>query len=292
VQLTQTELRVLVQVSNENKRIEDIANTIDKSLSQIYRARQNLEKYGFLHLNNGTLEPNKTTYSSLILRLLSRYPNLVEPLSKSGMNILKATLDPKSVEEIIQETNLNKSTVYKKIKQARKISALSKNKNNKFVINGKIWSDLKEYLEEIKKYEAFTDNRIPVNSVIYHKNENEIVFSNTTELKAKHTAFSMYKDYGIQLYLPTTFYYLPVKKLSKEDILLHSLYIVEKNKEYRYLTYVTLFYLKHRKEFSNIKHPILRRIKSILNGKTIEGYPTLEDIKEKCVLYDIKIQTN
>jgi len=38
-----------------------------------------------------------------------------------------------------------------------------------------------------------------------------------------------------------------------------------------------------------IKHPILSNIKQILEGKNIQGYPTLDEIKEKAEVYDIKI---
>jgi len=278
MQLSQTELKVLEQVAYGNDRIENIAHNIHRSNSQIYRAKQSLLEYGFLHLNNGKLEPEKSINSSLILILLSRYPNLIELFSDSGLKILMSILKPKSINEIMKETNLNKSTIYKKIMMGRNISAIIMNKNRKYTINEKIWPNLKNYLEENKKFEETIDNRIPVNSVIYHKNEDEILFSNKSELKATLTAFSLYEKYGIKLFLPTHFYYLPNKELSKKEILLHSIYVISKEKDYRYLTYVALFYIKYRDEFLKIKNPILKKIDNILKGDRIEGYPT-------CLLY-------
>ena len=289
MQLSQTELKVLEQVAYGNDRIENIAHNIHRSNSQIYRAKQSLLEYGFLHLNNGKLEPEKSINSSLILILLSRYPNLTELFSDSGLKILMSILKPKSINEIMKETNLNKSTIYKKIMMGRNISAIIMNKNRKYTINEKIWPNLKNYLEENKKFEETIDNRIPVNSVIYHKNEDEILFSNKSELKATLTAFSLYEKYGIKLFLPTHFYYLPNKELSKKEILLHSIYVINKEKDYRYLTYVALFYIKYRDEFLKIKNPILKKIDNILKGDRIEGYPTLDEIREKGALYDIRI---
>jgi len=289
MQLSQTELKVLEQVAYGNDRIENIAHNIHRSNSQIYRAKQSLLEYGFLHLNNGKLEPEKSINSSLILILLSRYPNLIELFSDSGLKILMSILKPKSINEIMKETNLNKSTIYKKIMMGRNISAIIMNKNRKYTINEKIWPNLKNYLEENKKFEETIDNRIPVNSVIYHKNEDEILFSNKSELKATLTAFSLYEKYGIKLFLPTHFYYLPNKELSKKEILLHSIYVISKEKDYRYLTYVALFYIKYRDEFLKIKNPILKKIDNILKGDRIEGYPTLDEIREKGALYDIRI---
>jgi len=289
MQLSQTELRVLEQVSYGNNKIENIAQNIHRSNSQIYRAKQNLLENGFLHLNRGRLEPEKSINSALILNLMSRYPSLIELFSDSGLSILISILKPKSINEIMQETNLKKSTIYKKIKIGRNISAIEKNKNHKYTINEKIWPNLKNYLEENKKFEEAIDNRIPVNSIIYHKNEDEILFSNNFELKATSTAFSVYEKYGIKIFLPTNFYYLPNKKLSKEEILLHSIYIINKEKDYRYLTYVALFYIKFRCEFTKIKNPMLKNFDNILKGNKIERYPTLDEIKEKAELYDIKI---
>jgi len=289
MKLSQTELRVLEQVSYGNNRIENIAYNINRSNSQIYRAKQNLLEHGFLHLTRGRLEPEKSTNSALILNLILRYPNLIELLSDSGLKILMSILKPKSINEIMRETSLKKSTVYKKIKIGRNISAIVMNKNHKYTINEKIWPNLKNYLEENKRFEETIDNRIPVNSIIYYKNEDEILFSNNFELKAILTAFSAYEKYGIKLFLPTNFYYLPNKKLSKEEILLHSIYIINKEKDYRYLTYLALFYIKFRDEFLKIKNPVLKKIDNILKGDKIEGYPTLDEIIEKGALYDIRI---
>jgi len=289
MQLSQTELRVLEQVSYGNDRIENIAQNIHRSNSQIYRAKQNLLDNGFLHLNRGRLQPERSINSALILNIISRYPNLIELFSDSGLKILMSILKPKSIDEIMRETNLKKSTIYKKIRIGRNISAIAINKNHKYTINEKIWPNLKNYLEENKRFEETIDNRIPVNSLIYYKNEDEIIFSNNFELKATFTAFSAYEKYGIKILLPTNFYFLPNKKLSKEEILHHSIYIVNKEKDYRYLTYLSLFYIKFRDDFSKIKNPVLKKIDNIIKGDTIKGYPALEEIRAKGELYDIKI---
>ena len=131
MQLSQTELKVLEQVAYGNDRIEDIAQKLQRSNSQIYRAQQSLSEYGFLLLINGNLEPKKSTYSSLILNLLSRYPNLIELFSDSGLKILMSILKPKSINEIMRDTNLKKSTIYKKIRIGLNISAITiKNNHN------------------------------------------------------------------------------------------------------------------------------------------------------------------
>lgn len=288
MQLTKTELKVLEQVTRGNNKIEDIAQNIHRSKSQIYRAQQNLSNHRFLQLNNGILKAQRTIYSSLIINLLSAYPNLIQLFSDSGLKILVSILEPKSIDEIMEDTNLKRSTIYKKLRIGLNISAITKDEK-KFILNEKIWPDLKEYIEEYKRFEETIDKRVPVNSIIYNKNENEILFSNKSDLTATLTAFSRYEEYGIKILLPTHFYYLPNKELSKEKILLHSIYIITKEKDYRYITYLILFYIKFKDEFSKMKNPVLKQIDRILKGEKMEGYPTLEEIKEKAVMYDIRI---
>jgi len=142
---------------------------------------------------------------------------------------------------------------------------------------------------EYKKHEETTDPRVPTNSIIYHKNQNEIVFSNKTDLDAVLSGFSAYEKHGIKILLTTNYYYLPTKSLSKQEIFRHSLYITQKEKNIRNLTFICLFYLKNKNDLLSIKHPITDKIRQILKGKNIQNYPTLEEIKEKAEIYDIRI---
>lgn len=277
--MNKTELKILEEVANGKDKIKGLP----LSKAKIYRAIKNLDD--FITHKRARLEPKKATHVNLLLQLLLKYPNLKSLLSDSGIIILTSTLSPKSIKEINKETNLKKSIIYRKINQAVKISAVKKEKQY-YSINDKLWPGLIEFLSEFNKYKNTVDIRIPANSVIYHKKDNEIVFSNKVEQDASITAFSAYNNYGIKLLLPTNYYSLPKRKLSKKEIFIHSLYVTQKEKTIRHLIYVSLFYIKFKIQYT---HPILSEIKSILKGKNIGGYPTLKEIKEKAELYDIRI---
>ena len=143
-------------------------------------------------------------------------------------------------------------------------------------------------MEEIKRSESKTDPRIPASAIIYYKKKDHIVFSSKEELDAVKTAFSAYKDYGINLLNITNFYYLPKQALSKEDILRHSLCIAEKDMDIRYLIFIALFYAKYRKELK-IKHQILININLVLSGKEVKGYPKYPEIKDRAEVYKIEV---
>jgi hypothetical protein len=138
-------------------------------------------------------------------------------------------------------------------------------------------------------YNTF-DSRIPQGAIIYYKTKKEIIFSYEKELGwATPTAFTTFKDYNLLIYSNVGFYYLPKKKLTKKEILLHTLKIVEKTKDFRDRLYLALFYYKYKSQFKNIKHEILDNLDKIFNGIKIAKYPPLKEIKEKAKVYNIKI---
>lgn len=283
--LSSTELKVIEQIAKNNKSINLIAKSIKKSNKQVYRAVKKLKEIGFI---DNSLEPIKSVHNNLLQQLILEYPSLISPLSNSGINIFASILEPKTIKEIIQKTGLKKGIIYKKFRIVKNISLVTK-KNNKYALNEKIWPKLKDFFLELNKYEEIIDKRIPASSIIYFKNEKEIIFSNKEELNAALTAFSKYNQYNLKLLLPVYYYYLPNKELTKKEIFQHSLYIAEKEKSIRNLIYVALFYIKFKKELSKIKHEIINNINIILKGKSLLNYPTLKEIKEKAQIYDIRL---
>lgn len=283
--LTKTEMEVLEQLGKGVQKPSDIARALKKTDKHVYRIIKSLKQKGFVKHERARITPSKTVFTNLLLQLLTKYPNLESLLADSGIKILTVLVTPKNIREITKETGFKKSIVYRKLRQALKISVIKK-ADKKYVFNERLWSTLKDFLLEYKVYYESVDPRVPADSIIYYKTDKEIVFSNKAELDASSTAFSVFKDYGIKLLLPTNYYYLPKKKLTKKQILKHALYITEKEKTIRHLTYIALFYLKFKPK---IKHPILDDIKFILKEKKLKGYPSFGEIKEKAEIYDIKI---
>ena len=171
MQLSETELRILQQIANGNTDIKKIAEALERDYSRIYRTKNKLIEKNFIEFSQSVLIPKKTTHTNLLLQLLLKHPNIVSLLSGAGILILGELLHPKTVEEIESDTCLKKSIIYKKIKQAINISAVIPKEKHKYVINEKIWEDLKDFLVEYKKHEETTDSRIPANSNIYYKNK-------------------------------------------------------------------------------------------------------------------------
>jgi len=285
--LSKPELRVLEQIAKNNTKVLEIAHALKKSDKQIYRTSKNLIEKGFIELSKGKITAKKTTHNTLLLQLLSQHPNLVEILSSNGIKILTATLDPKDVNQIINKIGLKKSLIYQKLKQASDVSIIKK-ENKSYVINAKLWEKLKEFLEEYRRFIESVDQRIPANSTIYKKTNKELLFANKGKIDATLTAFSCFEKFGIKLLLTTNYYTLPKRKLSKKEIFMHALCIVEKEKTIKYLIFISLFYIKFKEELS-IKHQIVDKLDLILKGKDVPGYPKEQEIKDRAEIYDIRI---
>ncbi|MCF7860959.1 hypothetical protein K9M79_01845 [Candidatus Woesearchaeota archaeon] len=283
--LSKTELEIVRQVSKGANTKKELATALKKDGSQIYRTLMKLQDKGFIHLHRGSITQSKKTHSQLLFRLINPYDSVISVLSTSGIPILTALLEPRSVTEITKITGYAKSIVYTKIKRAANVGILRKD-GSKYLINQKIWSGLSPFLKEYDAYNNLFDKRIPQNSIIYYKDKKQIIFSNKTELDATLTGFSVFTGYGIKLYPLTNYYYLPKKKLSQKEILNHTIRISEKDPSVRHFTFIALFYLKFK---PRVKHQIIDNIKKILKGDRIPDYPSLAEIKEKANMYDIKL---
>jgi predicted transcriptional regulator len=285
---SKTELKVLEQIAFGKDQVQTIAKALQRDESQIYRIIKKLNEKGFARLEKRKITPSELTHVRILLQELSQGKNIINHLSGCGMKLYTAMLKPKTIAEIVKETGIKKSTVFYKLKEALRNSFFS-TAEKKYSFNEKIWPKTKEFLVELKKYEETTDRRIPPGSVIYYKTEKEIVFSTQVECDATVTGFSAYEQFGIKLFNVDYTYYLPKKKLKKQEIFLHSLYRAEKAGDARDLMLIAVFYLKHKKDLVEIKHKIVNNIKKVLKDERIKYYPTCAEIKDRADIYDIEL---
>lgn len=288
MRLSRTELRIMEQITQGNRKVAKIASALKKSRAQVYRGGQKLAEKGLIARSGGFFEPAKTAPVSLLLQLLGESPGLISVLADSGLELLTCLFEPKSVSEIMLESKIGRTRLFKKIKQARMISLVGR-QNKKYELNEKLWGKAIDFLKELKKHEEITDPRVAANSIIYYKNEEEILFSSREELNAVLTAFSAYARYGIKILSYRRYYYLPNKKLGKKEVFKHSLYVTEKEPDTRHIIFVALFYIKFKKELRSMKHKILNNINKVLQGQRLPEYPSLNEIKERAEVYDIKL---
>ncbi|MFH0752289.1 MAG: helix-turn-helix domain-containing protein [archaeon] len=288
MRFSKTELKVLEQVALGTKQISEVAVALNKDKSQVYRIIRSLHKNGFAELEHKEIRPSKATHVRLLLQELGRQSSFIDHLSGCGIVFYTFILEPKTVDEIIKETGIKRSTVFYKIKKALRNNFI-KPIENRYQFNGKFWHKIEEFLVELKKYEETNDKRVPPGAIIYRKTKDEIVFSTKAECDAALTGFSAYEQFGIKLLPVDHTYYLPKKKLTKQEVFLHSVYRAEKDGGIRHLIFVALFYIKYRKDLTKIKHELIDNIDKVLQGEKVKNYPSLAEIKDRAEVYDIKI---
>jgi biotin operon repressor len=260
MRLSTTELNLLAEIAKGNQEVIDIAKALKKSRAQIYRAIKSLNQKGFLDKFN----PTKATHTALLLQLLD--PSIIPVLSGSGLELLISLQEKTSVQ-------IKRSQAFAKLKLAKKISLIKEGQ-----LNEKLWPNAVKAIKALAEYERTIDPRIPTGSIIYQKKE--LVFSSTQNLDAYKTAFSAYSDHGIKIRTAKNYYCL--KKPTRKDILLHSLAIERKDHDPRHLIYIALFWKREKIKLSD---PILENLQKILEGESIPGYPSKEEIKERADLY-------
>lgn len=287
MRFSKPELKMLEKVAHGQNEVFEIAKALNKDKSQVYRLVQNLDKKGFARLEDGKVRPFSHLHVQLLLQELNRRPSFIDSLSGCGLTLFTYILEPRTVQEIVEATGIKKSTVFYKLKKAQRHNFIRK-QDSKYQFNAKLWPRMKEFLSELQQYEETVDSRIPAGSIIYHKTDKEIVFSTKAEFDAALTGFSMYEHYGIRIFPVDYTYYLPKKRLNKNEVFLHSLYRVEKEPTKQNLLLIALFYAKHKKTLS-VEHEILRNIEQVLQRKVIKGYPQYSEVRERAVMYDIKI---
>jgi hypothetical protein len=109
-------------------------------------------------------------------------------------------------------------------------------------------------------------------------------FTSIRQQDATPTSFSAYGEYGIDLGLRDNYYTLPKRELSIDEVFIHSLDSAE---DLRQRLFCILFYLKNRDKLESVDHPMMKQIKAVLQGESIKGYPSLEEIEDRVDLYEI-----
>jgi predicted transcriptional regulator len=285
---TKSELLVLRDIGSGNGDVVSISENLKRTKSQIYRILKELA-------DKELITKKKTGYTltkakpAFLLNNLLKNPKIPEFLAGSQILILINLLEKSTIKEICNKTKLGSTFVTKFVKTAYYASILIKEKRE-YQINQYVYPELYEFLKEYQIFYYSYDKRIPVNSTIYFKNEKEIVFSTKEKLdNATLTSFSAFKDYNLLIYTLENFYYFPKKELTKQEILKHTLAIVDKTKEFRDILYLALFYYKYKAGFKDINHEILDNLNKIFSGEKIDRYPPLKEIKEKARIYDINM---
>jgi hypothetical protein len=194
---------------------------------------------------------------------------------------------PKSLEALVKETGMPGDTLYGYLKGFLRLGVVSRSKSGKaycYSFNSKLWQELKDFVTALTEYQVLS--LVPREALPIKSYGNSVLFKSIRPQDATPTSFSAYEDYGIELGLRDNYYILPKRALSIQEVFIHSL---DSAGELSQRLFCILFYLKNKDKLDAIDHPMMKDLNAVLQGERIRGYPTLEDIKDRTDLYDIKL---
>jgi len=219
---TSGEMEVLSSISFGYDEIKQISEKTGKSIPQTYKAVASLHKKDTAHLSEGKVIPERKTHLTLLLDILRRSDYARVSLSGQGIDILGKLIEPKKVSEISSGLGLHQTSVSRKLRQLEAIGMV-KNDGRSYIINDKLWPDLRPMINAYLEYYQVNDVRAPPGSKIYYSSGNMVLFEDNRISESSKTAFSKYDEYGIKFYTGTYFCISPPANVTLCDAFIHSL---------------------------------------------------------------------
>ena len=201
-----------------------------------------LERDDLVIIQNG--RPHKISLSSSaqakkLKELLSRDPSIDfgDLLDKNKGRILQSVLyTAKTAKEIAKQLKINQRTVRRMVAKNLNRGLLIK-RDRKVIFHKAFWPYLFQFLDAYR-------NRANVEGALLWQFEEEVLFEARMKGEGTLTGFSKYDDYGVHVLESTYCYFFPKKKLSKEEIFIHSLLQIEKDP--RVVGLAAVFYIKNK----------------------------------------------
>lgn len=174
-----------------------------------------------LSFKNMLIEEPGTNYSSFLYGLNFRI-------------LCYCLFSRKSFSDIASQLNVSEKTIMNQALRLRNRQLLSK-ENRSLIFNKQSWPMLYKFLSDFRNYSEQGN--------VLWKFEEEILVEVSGTIEASPTGFAAYGSFGIPVNVIKYLYYLPKKKLSKEEILVHSL--LQIRADTRLLELAVAFYHKN-----------------------------------------------
>lgn len=218
------------------------------------------------------------------------YTHRASPLPEilSGQRVkllLRLDSSQKSLEALAEETGISSDTIYYYLQGFLHLGITSRSRKERaylYTFNHILWRDLKDFISSLQEYQVL--RLVPREALLIKSYEDSVLFKSLRRQDATLTSFSAYREYGIQLGLRDNYCTLPERRLSIQEIFIHSLDSAE---DYRQRLFCILFYLKNRDGLKDARHPMMESIRAALRGEHINGYPSRDEIEEQAELYEI-----
>jgi len=269
---------------------------LNKSFSWTASVISDLEKEGFItkkpnfsiKASRKAIEISGNNYTLKLRDLIIKYPTIKfeQILADSKLKFLATLEDWITLKEA---SKLSKVSTHMILRYKKKLEnrGIIEKKGKLYRLNKKSWPLLNEFIIEYK-------NHSTLNGYIKWKYEDEIIFEVDQKklIKGEITGLSKFKDYGINVRTISALCVLPERKLTKEEIFIHSLF---ESDDYRNISLILTFYLKNKLKEKRVlpiamkygKYSQFNNLINFLKGETIPMFDR-EDFIRIAKMYGVK----
>jgi len=301
MRLSKQMIEVFARMAHGNNTIESLAKIQNKSVNWMSEVLQELQKEGFVIKNKSfkskgsriTVKISNTAHATKLKELIFKYPTIKfeDILSDSKLLFLACLsedwMDMKTI------TSLSQISAYMidRYRPMMKNRGIIIQKKRLYKINETAWPLLKEFLIAYRDYSF-------INGVVKWKYQNETLFEVDRDNLVSGTVTGFAK-YNMKISVISVLCTFPKRKLSKEEIFVHSLFEVN---DPRTLHLALTFYLKNKLNYKRVlpiamkygKYTMFKNIIRILRSKEdkikLEKLPEFErtDFRRIAKMYGVK----
>ena len=222
---------------------------------------------------------SSNAYALRLAALMRPSPNRAEVLADSGIDMLIKLREPCNVEAIMADLGLSRATVYRRLRLATATGAVRK-VGGEYVLNDRMWKGLRETMDSIADHRAVSDPRVVSGATIYRNTKGEVMYSYPGELEDRRTAFSVFGDYGTDVWLDTVYYTTSGEDVGPDKAFADAYLVSEKEDDPRLRTVLVLFYLRNRERI-DADGRFLEMLARIRNGERVPRWPSWTDVQER-----------
>ncbi|MEK6933644.1 MAG: hypothetical protein AABW75_02090 [Nanoarchaeota archaeon] len=279
MKLTRSMIKAFAYVVQGENTLTKLANALHKSIYWTDIVLNSLEKEGFIAKkkdytmrgNRLVIEVAQTQHALKLKEVLFTYSGIsFEDILANSRLLFLASIseDWMTVKTAIELSGISKHIIDKFRPQLKNRGIIVK-KKDVYTINEKAWPLLKEFLIVYKNYSMIEGHiRWKYNEeMLFEVNNERLIQNNATGLYA-------YKNYGVKVSVVSALCFLPKKKLSKEEVFVHSLFEI---KDPRTLHLALTFYIKNKLAYKKVALLAMKYGKYSMFGNFIKLLKTKEE---------------
>lgn len=282
------ELRFVRAVGTGRDTVGKVASELGMTGNGAYRIARSLREKGVVSVSRGRVSLERRAHVGKLTEVLTGDAGLVDLLSGCGIPVLMGFLAPSTVTDVARGLELNRVTVSRKASEASGRGILVRTDGG-LTVNRRAWADLAVFLEEQQRYDSVTVDGIDHPVTVYRRGRDFVVYSSPTDEGDPRTGFSVYGDHGVELVARRTYYCRTDRELTMADAFVHSLYIIEIEEDWNDRLLAVIFYLKHRDVLRRFDHPLIRRMESVIAGRSPKGWPLRSEVRDVMEAYGVEM---